>query len=139
MTPVFVDTSIWYAASDKDDSGHSDAQVLLSLPGTRKVTSDLVLAELWNLINQRAHHVAATRAVDRIVDGGVRLECATQADLAAALAIVADFSDQAFSLTDRVSWAIMERLAISDALAFDSDFLIYRYGPQRRRAFAVRP
>ena len=33
----------------------------------------------------------------------------------------------------------MERLAITDALALDADFSVYRYGPQRRRAFAVRP
>ena len=33
----------------------------------------------------------------------------------------------------------MERLAIMDALALDADFRIYRYGPQRRQAFAVRP
>jgi len=26
-----------------------------------------------------------------------------------------------------------------DALAMDTDFRVYRYGPQRRRAFSVRP
>lgn len=33
----------------------------------------------------------------------------------------------------------MERLAIVDALALDADFRIYRYGPDRRQAFTVRP
>ena len=33
----------------------------------------------------------------------------------------------------------MERLAITDALALDTDFRVYRYGPQRRQAFVVRP
>ena len=33
----------------------------------------------------------------------------------------------------------MERLAITDALALDADYRIYRYGPQRRRAFVVHP
>ena len=35
--------------------------------------------------------------------------------------------------------ALMERLAITDALSLDNDFRIYRYGPQRRRAFTVHP
>ena len=33
----------------------------------------------------------------------------------------------------------MERLGITDALALDANFRIYRYGPRRRRAFAVHP
>ena len=33
----------------------------------------------------------------------------------------------------------MERLGITNALALDADFRIYRYGPRRRRAFAVHP
>ena len=33
----------------------------------------------------------------------------------------------------------MERLGITDALALDTDFRIYRYGPERRQAFIVKP
>lgn len=49
------------------------------------------------------------------------------------------FPDRAFSLTDCTGWALMERRGIADPLALDADFRMYRYGPQRRRAFAVRP
>ena len=38
-----------------------------------------------------------------------------------------------------MSWALMERMAIADALALDAGFRVYRYGFKRRRAFAVRP
>jgi hypothetical protein len=31
----------------------------------------------------------------------------------------------------------MERLGLERAASFDDDFAIYRWGPQRRRAFAV--
>jgi len=68
-----------------------------------------------------------------------RVECATEADLRAAAVALAAFPDQAFSLTDRTSWALMERLGITDALALDADFRVYRYGPERRQAFTVRP
>ncbi|MCY3862192.1 MAG: hypothetical protein OXG67_09550 [bacterium] len=34
---------------------------------------------------------------------------------------------------------LMERLAITHALALDADFRIYRYGLDRSQAFVVRP
>ena len=139
MSPVFVDTSIWYAAADDGDASNETARGLLTEHAGRLVTSDLVLAELWNLVNARIGHGIANRVVAAVVGGVARVECTTGADLEAAEAVAAVFDDQSFSLTDRTSWALMERLAITDALALDADFRIYRYGPQRRQAFAVRP
>ena len=139
MSPVFVDTSIWYAAADDGDASNETARGLLTEHAGSLVTSDLVLAELWNLVNARIGHGIANRVVAAVVGGIARVECTTGADLEAAEAVAAVFDDQSFSLTDRTSWALMERLAIIDALALDADFRIYRYGPQRRQAFAVRP
>lgn len=139
MPPVFVDTSIWYAAADDGDAHNEVARSLLSEHAGELVTSDLVLAELWNLINARADHHTASRVVETIGAGIARVECAISADLRAAAAARATFPDQAFSLTDRTSWALMERLGITDALALDTDFRIYRYGPERRQAFIVKP
>ena len=42
------------------------------------------------------------------------------------------FSDQDFSIVDRTSWAVMERYGIEEAVAFDVDFGVYRYGPGLR-------
>ena len=139
MSPVFVDTGIWYAAADDGDASNETARGLLTEYAGSLVTSDLVLAELWNLVNARIGHGIANRVVAAVVGGIARVECTTGADLEAAEAVAAAFDDQSFSLTDRTSWALMERLAIMDALALDADFRIYRYGPQRRQAFAVRP
>ncbi len=139
MGPAFVDTSIWYAAADDGDAHRAVAQSLLADHAGALVTSDLVLAELWNLVNARVDHRAANRLVAAVVAGIARIECATLADLEAAETSAAAFGDQAFSLTDRTSWAIMERLAIVDALALDADFRVYRYGPDRRQAFVVHP
>ncbi|MXV89584.1 MAG: PIN domain-containing protein [Acidimicrobiia bacterium] len=139
MPPVFVDTSIWYAAADDGDAHNEVARSLLSEHAGELVTSDLVLAELWNLINARAGHHTANRVVTAIAAGIARVECAVSADLQAAAAASAAFPDQAFSLTDRTSWVLMERLGITDALALDADFRIYRYGPERRQAFIVKP
>ena len=48
-----------------------------------------------------------------------------------------DFPDQDFSLVDRTSFAVMERLGLERAASFDEDFAVYRWGPGRRRAFDV--
>lgn len=61
------------------------------------------------------------------------------ADLEVAAAIGAVFADQDFWLSDRTSWAVMERLGIHDAVSLDNDFRIYRFGPGHRRAFTVTP
>ncbi len=139
MAHTFVDTSIWYAAADDSDAHSAVARTLLKDHEGALLTSDLVLAELWNLVNARVGHALANRAVATVTAGIARVECVTSADLAAAEAAAAAFADQAFSLTDRTSWALMERLAIVDALALDNDFRVYRYGPGRRRAFTVHP
>ncbi|MDE0607058.1 MAG: PIN domain-containing protein [Acidimicrobiaceae bacterium] len=138
MPPAFVDTSIWYAAAADGDAHSESARSLLTEHSGALITSNLVLAELWNLVNARTSHHTANSVVAAVASVA-RVECATSADLEAAAAVLIDFGDQEFSLTDRISWALMERLAITDALALDIDFRIYRYGPQRRQAFAVRP
>ena len=88
---------------------------------------------------RRVGYRTANQVVAAIAAGIARIECTTLADFEAAESVAEAFHDQAFSLTDRASWSLMERLAITDALALDADYRIYRYGPQRRRAFAVHP
>lgn len=136
---AFVDTSIWYAAVDESDTEQELARSLLSQHEDSLVTSDHVLVELWNLVKVRSHHSAAHRAVSAIHASRARIECTTDADLQAAETIRQQFDDQAFSLTDRTSWALMERLGITEALSLDDHYRIYRYGPERRRAFRVLP
>lgn len=136
---VFVDTSVWCAAVDDDDADNDTARALLTQHDSSLVTSDHVLTELWNLVNARVHHAAANLVVDAIQSARARIECTTEGDLAVASAIVPQFPDQGFSLTDRTSWALMERLGITEALSLDDDFRVYRYGPERRRAFRVLP
>ena len=55
----------------------------------------------------------------------------------AAWAIGEAFHDQNFSIVDRTSFAVMERLGINRAASFDDDFAVYRYGRSRERAFEV--
>jgi predicted nucleic acid-binding protein len=67
----------------------------------------------------------------------LRVEPVSGADLDRAQAIAEAWSEQAFDIVDCTSFAVMERLGCSRAATFDRDFLIYRFGPDRRRAFEV--
>jgi len=66
-----------------------------------------------------------------------QVEFATLADWQTAWAIGEAFADQDFSLVDRTSFAVMERLGLTRVASFDRDFAVYRYGRNRDRAFEV--
>jgi predicted nucleic acid-binding protein len=101
------------------------------------VMSDHVLIETWLLLNSRYHRHAAENFWQSIRQAQVGVEQVTASDLEAAWAIGEAFSDQNFSIVDRTSFAVMERLGISHVASFDDDFAIYRYGRNRDRAFEV--
>jgi predicted nucleic acid-binding protein len=133
---LFVDTSVWLAGADRSDGRNADAIALLK-SDEALMTTDHVLIESWHMINGRAGHRDADRFWESIRSGGVRLEHVGQGDLETAWQIGAMFSDQDFSIVDRTSFAVMERLGVHRAASFDAHFSVYRFGPRRERAFTV--
>ncbi len=133
---LFVDTSVWYAAADTADASNDRAREILS-GRDRLVTTDHVLVETWTLLRWRIHRRAAEAFWLGLRSGVAALEPVSAADLQAAWTIGRDFPDQDFSLVDRTSFAVMERLGLERAAAFDDDFAVYRHGPRRDRAFEV--
>ena len=101
------------------------------------MTTDHVLVETWLLLNARYRRDAAERLWDNIRRGSATVEMITAADLDMAWAIGEVFSDQDFSIVDRTSFAVMERLGVSRVASFDDDFAVYRYGRNRDKAFEV--
>ena len=133
---LFVDTSAWYAAADAGDRNNQRAQKVLSAAESL-VTSDHVLVESWLLLHHRLHQNAAERFWEAIRAGGAALEPVGLADLQSAWAVGQAFADHDFSIVDRTSFAVMERLGIDRVATFDSDFAVYRFGRDRRRAFTI--
>lgn len=133
---VFVDSSAFYAGADVRDRAHSRAKTLLS-ENQPLITSDHVVVETWLLINSRLGFSAAEKFLSAVTAGPVGIELATLPDLEKAIGIAGLFKDQNFSIVDRTSFSIMERLGLDTAIAFDDDFLIYRFGPKRKLAFEV--
>ena len=133
---VFVDTSFWYAAVDSRDSFNTRAKKLLSsLPS--RLTSDYVLLETWRLLQLRLGWKVAEAFWQGLKSGVSQVENVTVADLEVAWGIGESFADQEFSLTDRTSFAVMQRLGINSVASFDSDFAIYRFGAGKRQAFEI--
>ncbi|MCE2530701.1 MAG: PIN domain-containing protein [Acidimicrobiia bacterium] len=134
---VFVDTSAWYAAADLGDVHHRRAVERLGEFSRDLLTSDHVLVETWFLAANRLGADVAETLVNIIRAGGARVEAATIADLEIAAQIHDVFTDQEFSIVDRTSWSIMQRLGVQEAISFDRDYLIYRFGRDRRKSFTV--
>lgn len=134
---VFVDTSAWYAAADRNDRSHTRATARLGEFAGHLLTSDHVLIETWYLAASRLGRDVAEELINAIRSGIARIEATTVADLEVAASIQEDFPEQEFSIVDRTCWSVMGRLGIHEAVAFDRDYSVYRFGPGRRRAFTV--
>lgn len=133
---VFVDTSMWYAAADTNDRSNNTAKRILA--GEQPLfTSDHVLVETWLLLRHRLHKEAAETFWDNLRAGVASIEGVTTADLETAWAIGQAFPDQDFSIVDRTSFAIMQRLGLQRVASLDDDFAVFRYGRNRDRALEV--
>lgn len=132
----FVDSSAWYAAADEGDLSNARAREILAA-GEPLVTTDHVLVETWLLLHHRLGRAAAERFWEGLRAGAAAIELVLAADLEAAWAIGEAFPDQDFSITDRTSFAVMERLGVHRVASFDDDFAVYRFGRDRKKAFTV--
>lgn len=133
---IFVDTSVWFAAVVAKDQNNARAKSILESTQAH-LTTDHVLVETWLLLNSRYRREAAERFWEQVRAGGVTIELVTPADMELAWTIGTVFHDQAFSIVDRTSFAVMERLGITQAASFDNDFAVYRFGRGRERAFEI--
>lgn len=133
---LFVDTSVFFAAADEADSNHVQAARIV-MAGEALVTSDHVVVESWLIMRSRLGRPAADRFLSEVRRGAARMEMIVPGDFDVASAIADQFPDQDFSIVDRTSFAVMQRLGILRAASFDDDFAIFRFGPRRDRAFEV--
>jgi len=133
---VFVDSSVWFAAANIREQRNEQAKRILAAIDAPLMT-DHVLVETWLLLNSRINRNAAELFWRGVREGGAELERVTAADLEAAWAAGEAFPDQDFSLVDRTSFVVMERLGITRVASFDDDFAVYRYGRNREKALEL--
>src|SRR5262245_28934263 len=134
---MLVDTGAWYALADRSDRHHARARTfyLKEAPVRRLFTSDLIVAESWTLMSAHLGRRAALTFWETLRLASIPILPLEAVDLEAAWHIQNAFPDQTFSFTDCASFALMERLGVHDAFAFDTHFLVYRFGARRARSF----
>jgi predicted nucleic acid-binding protein len=133
---VFVDSSVWFASVFAKDRHNKRAKAILG-SNAALVTTDAVVLETWLLLARRFHYRAAERFWAGIRRGIAEVERVIPSDFDAAWEIGQIFADQRFSIVDRTSFAVMQRVGVTRVASFDDDFAIYRYGHRRDRAFEV--
>lgn len=122
MAQILVDTSATYALLDRSDDNHARARAIAELirqAGHEVLLTNLLVAEGHALILVRLGRELARRWLQ-----GLRwpIERVTEGDEARAQEIISTYPDKDFSYTDATSFAVMERLGLSLAFAFDRRF-----------------
>lgn len=138
---LFVDTSAFFALANLKDRHHSEAVAAYqtNIDNDDLQTSDHVVIESWYLIRSRLGRRAAMAFWDGFDGGVVAVVGATAGDFRRGREIAQEWPDQAFSIVDCTSFALIERLDIRRAFAFDQHFRIVRFGSRRQRALELVP
>ena len=124
---IFVDTGAWFAIAVGNDPDHEAAMSGLRRNREPLITTDYLLAEIATLIRMRdktarGHRLAVRVASSILGQQSAVLQNVMAVDRQKALQIFRDYSDHLFSFVDCTSFAVMERLGIIQAFAFDSHF-----------------
>lgn len=124
----FADTGFFYALTDSGDRWYPDAAALLrqiQRQGRFLVSSPLVVAETYTLIRYRIGYAVAIEWLTNL-RSWVEIVPLTENDEEKAIFILKQYDNQAFTLADAVSFAIIEALGIPIALSTDKHFTVYR-------------
>jgi predicted nucleic acid-binding protein len=120
---ILVDTGAWFALSVPADPDHSAAKLFAQSNHEQLVTTDFIVDELLTLFRVRRQTPRAIQWLDDVLAaGGTKLVQVSSADFERATEIYRHYSDKEWSFTDCTSLAVIERLQISCAFAFDEHF-----------------
>jgi predicted nucleic acid-binding protein len=120
---TFVDTGAWVALFVEGDARHEAARAWINSNRDRLVTSDYIVDEVLTLITARYRRQTAIRAGHVLFGQGLAgLTQLTDEDKEQAWGIFRSHSDKGWSFTDCTSFALMRRLEITNAFAFDLHF-----------------
>jgi predicted nucleic acid-binding protein len=123
---VFVDSAAYFAlANDRDEDHAGLSRVMARLVAARQrfFTTNYILHETHALLVGRLNRQLALDVLDRIEASRLTTIVRVSArDERRAREILRQQTDKNYSLTDATSFAVMERLRISQALTLDQHF-----------------
>lgn len=119
----FVDTSFWVALRFARDIRHPDARRVWEAGPGGLITTDAVLGETWTFLRRRAGHRRAVEFLDAASRSSWLTVRHVDEDLIAdAWRWLRRRDERDYSFVDATSFALMRRLRLREALAFDGDF-----------------
>jgi predicted nucleic acid-binding protein len=127
---VFVDTGGFFALLCAEDRSHERARTLFAEADAKRwrmVTTNAVVIETHALLiarlrDGRRHGI---EFLDRIGRTEVRMERVRASDEKRAIELIKRHADKDYSLCDALSFTVMERLRLKEAIAFDRHFREY--------------
>ena len=119
----FVDTSFWVALHYPRDVHFSEASELWRYDQGPLFTTNHVVGETWTFLRRRLGHGAAIRFVDLVERSNrATVERVDEETEREAWAWLRRHDERVYSFVDATSFAMMRKLRLSEALAFDGDF-----------------
>jgi uncharacterized protein len=122
MTAVFIDTSFLLAASTSSDIHHVAASKYRDIPG-RAITTEFVLLEFCDALVSPFHRRLAGNVVQSIrANPRIDIVECSPALWSEGFELFTSRADKFWGLTDCISFAVMQRFGITDALTSDRHF-----------------
>lgn len=126
MTPLFLDANSIIALEISDDQHHDEAEQhwgkLLEKPFSF-VTTSYVLDEVVTFLNNKRQHAKAVRVGNNLLAASpIQMIHVDEALFYEGWQYFEQHADKTFSLTDCISFVLMTKLGITDALTFDRHF-----------------
>jgi predicted nucleic acid-binding protein len=123
MKRVFADTSFYVAILNVDDAFHAKADALALTFTGETVTTEYVIVELGNWLSRASSRQAFPVFVEELQADPQTMVVPAEGDLLAeGIRLYARRPDKDWSLTDCLSFVVMDRLGLQDALAADHHF-----------------
>ena len=127
---VFYDSSAYLALLDRRDEHHAEAVAILAALAAgryRSFTTSTIVIEAHALILANLGSDRARQFLSSMEASGIRIVQVRARDEASARALVFRYTDKSWSLTDAISFVVMERLGMRLAFSFDEDFTQYGF------------
>lgn len=125
-----MDTGGFVALLVAEDQVHERADALFERAARESwelVTTNAVVVETYSVLLARSRdgRRAAIAFLDAVTAGESRIERVRTEDETAAFSLLRAHSDKTYSLCDALSFVVMERLDLTEAIAFDRHFREY--------------
>ncbi|QLH77042.1 type II toxin-antitoxin system VapC family toxin [Halosimplex rubrum] len=131
-TPLFVDTSAFYAHFVENAPRHGEARGVFDgirtddLPYRPLVTSSYVLSELATLLLRKTSQTVASDALERIRSSSVvSIVHPNESEFAAVCQSFERFDDQRISFVDHSIAVLARQRGVEHVFAFDDDFRVF--------------